>query len=218
MTRRILGSTCVAAMLAATVTAAQGSSQAPTQAPAQGNPQQRPADRNDPGTARSQTDQQVTLTGCVAREGATDVILTSAMTAGASANTSGGVTGSTSTAVTGSSGSAAGSATGTSGTNSTRYRLSGERDLDQYIGQRVEVVGRIEPSANTSPGTAATGGSGITAIKPPDSPTVGGGAAPSPGAPTGTGGASAGATTRSSTASLPKVTITSVRAVGGNCL
>ena len=45
MTGRILGSTCVAAMLAVTVTAAQGSSQGPTQAPAQGNPLQRPIER-----------------------------------------------------------------------------------------------------------------------------------------------------------------------------
>ena len=55
MTGRMLGSTCVAAMLAVTVTAAQGSSQAPTQAPAQGNSQQRPVERNDPGAARTQT-------------------------------------------------------------------------------------------------------------------------------------------------------------------
>ena len=201
MTGRILGSTCVAAMLAVTVTAGQGSSQAPTQAPAQGNPLQRPVERNDPGAARTQTDQQVTLVGCVARDGATDVILTSAMPASASGNVSGGVTGSTSTGITGTSGTAAGSATGTSGAVTSRYRLSGERDLDEYIGQRVEVVGRMDPSANTSAGNAPTGA-----------------ATPSSGAAAGAG-PSAGSAPRSSTAApLPKVTITSVRAVGGNCL
>ena len=98
MRRRILGSTCVAAMLAVTGAAAQGSSQAPTQAPTQGNPQQRPTERSNPGTARSQTDQQVTLTGCVAREGASDFVLSSAMPTAGSGNGSGGVTGSTSSA------------------------------------------------------------------------------------------------------------------------
>ena len=78
-----------------------------------------------------QTDQQVTLVGCVARDGATDVILTSAMPASASGNVSGGVTGSTSTGITGTSGTAAGSATGTSGAVTSRYRLSGERDLER---------------------------------------------------------------------------------------
>jgi hypothetical protein len=207
MTGRMLGSTCVAAMLAVTVTAAQGSSQAPTQAPAQGNSQQRPVDRNDPGAARSQTDQQVTLVGCVARDGATDVILTGAMPAGASGNSAGTVTGSTSAGVTGTSGTAAGSATGTTGAATARYRLSGERDLDQYVGQRVEVVGRMDPDAKASAGRAPAGGA----------------ATPSPGAVAGTSGASAGSTTRGDstavpTASLPKITLTSVRAVDGNCL
>src|SRR4051812_3089424 len=136
MTRRILGSTCVAAVLAATVTSAQGSSQTPAAAPSPGN-QQRPAERTTTPQARTRTDQQITLTGCVAREG-TDIVLASATPSG---NASSGAAGSTSTAPTGTSGSAAGAATvGTSGTAASRYRLSGERDLDQYIGQRVEVV------------------------------------------------------------------------------
>ena len=207
MTGRMLGSTCVAAMLAVTVTAAQGSSQAPTQAPAQGNSQQRPVERNDPGAARSQTDQQVTLVGCIARDGATDVILTGAIPSGPSGNNAGTVTGSTSTGVTGTSGTAAGSATGTTGTATARYRLSGERDLDQYVGQRVEVVGRMDSDAKAGGGSAPAGGS----------------ATPSSGAAIGTSGTSAGAAVRSEstaapTASLPKITLTSVRAVGGNCL
>lgn len=189
MTGRILGSTCVATLLAVAVTAAQGSSQAPTQAPAQGNSQQRPVERNDPGAARTQTDQQVTLVGCVARDGATELILTSAMAAGASGNSSGGVTASTSTGVTGTSGTAAGSPTATGGTTTSRYRLSGERDLAEYVGQRVEVVGRMDRSAKAG---AANG--------------------PSTGSPARSDSNTA------PTASLPKVTITSVRAVDGNCL
>ena len=209
MTGRILGSTCGAAMLAVTVAAAQ----APTQAPVQGNSQQRPAGRNDPGTARTQTDRQVTLVGCVARDGATDMILTGATPASASGNASAGVTGSTSTGVTGTSGTAAGAAVGTTGVGSSRYRLSGERDLEEYVGQRVEIVGRMEPGAAASAGVAATGSAGILGTPPPESPTVGGAGAPSPGAATGTSGS-----TQASTATLPKVTITSVRVVAGNCL
>ena len=97
MTRRILGSTCAAAVFAATVAAAQGSSQAPTQAPTPGNPEQRPADRAAVARPRINADQQITLTGCVMREGPSDFVLASASPSGTSGNISGGVTGSTST-------------------------------------------------------------------------------------------------------------------------
>src|SRR6187551_1481997 len=110
MTRRILGSTCAAAVLAATVAAAQGSSQAPTQAPTQGNPQQRPADRATSPAPRINADQQVTLTGCVMREGTSDFVLASAAPSATSGNISGGVTGSTSTGVAGTSGTSSSSA------------------------------------------------------------------------------------------------------------
>jgi len=162
MTRQILGSTCVAAVLAASVVAAQGSSQAPTAAPTPGN-QQRPADRGTTPQSRTQTDQQVTLTGCVMRE-ANDLILSSAMPSG---NASSGVPGSTSTGPTGTSGSSTGApAVGTTGTAASRYRLSGERDLDQYVGQRVEIVGRMDPDAVTgttgrTPGTSGLGTPGL---------------------------------------------------------
>jgi hypothetical protein len=146
MTRRILGSACTAVVLAATVAAAQGAGQGPTAAPTPGN-QQRPADRITTPTPRTQTDQQVTLTGCLTRE-ASDIVLASAMPSG---NASSGVPGSTSTGPAGTAGAAAGSpAVGTTGT-ATRYRLSGERDLDQYIGQRVEIVGRMDPDAVKAP-------------------------------------------------------------------
>jgi hypothetical protein len=247
MTRRILGSTCVAAMLAVTVSAAQGSSQAPVQAPTAGNPQQRPAERANPTTPRTQSDQQVTLTGCVVRDGANDFVLASAMPSGASGNVSAGVPGSTSAGAVGTTGSSSGSSATTTGTAAMRYRLSGERDLDQYLGQRVEIVGRTDGSASagatspatagvgtrsTSPGpTSATGSAAGTTSDSPRStaPTTGAttpgttsGPSTAPGGsastPSGnTSGAAAAIRSAAGQAPMQHVTITSVRALGGNC-
>jgi hypothetical protein len=222
MTRRILGSTCAAAVLAASVAAAQGSSQAPTSAPAQGSGQQRPADRGTTtATPRTQTEQQLTLTGCVTRE-SNDIVLASAVPSGPATNSSSGVTGSTSTAAIGTSGSASGSAVGTTGTGSSRYRLSGERDLDQYIGQRVEIVGRMDPDAaakspsgttdlgtpglgpqrGSGVGTPANGGVGTRDNSGVGSPSSSGVGSPSPTSSTGSvtpgaGTSAAGATSDS---------------------
>jgi hypothetical protein len=181
-------------MLAVSVAAAQGSAQAPTQAPAQGNSEQRPVDRNNPGAARSQTDQQVTLTGCVAREGSSDFVLESAVATGTSGNSSTAVPGSTSTAAVGTSGSAS-SSTSAATAATTKYRLSGERDLVEYVGQRVEIVGRMDAKVDAKAGASSA---------PSDSSR--GAAASAPGA------ASATSTP------MQHVTITSVRAVGGSCL
>jgi hypothetical protein len=199
----ILGSTCAAAMLAATVVAAQNPS--PTQAPTQGNPQQRPAERNDPGAPRIETDKQVTLVGCVAREGASDIILTGAAVtpAGTSGNGAGGVTGSTSTAPVGTSGAATAGATAATGpATASKYRLSGERDLDQFIGQRVEIVGRMDPGE---------------AAKAPGAPNASTGSAPASESAS-DGKSSTADTSSKASAPTPHVTITSVRAMGGNCL
>ena len=200
---KIIGSTCAAAMLAATVVAAQNPS--PTQAPTQGNPQQRPTERSETGTPRVETDKQVTLVGCVAKEGASDIVLTGAMAPSTSGNVAGGVTESTSTAPVGTSGAAIGGATGTAGSaTASKYRLSGERDLDQFVGQRVEIVGRMDPSdAAKSPG-APNASSG--------SATPGGAASDSKSSTSST------SSTPAASAPTPHVTITSVRAMGGSCL
>ena len=200
----ILGSTCAAAMLAATVVAAQNPS--PTQAPTQGNPQQRPAERNETGTPRVETDKQVTLVGCVAKEGASDIILTGAMAASTSGNVAGGVTGTTSTAPVGTSGATTGGATAATGSaTASKYRLSGERDLDQFVGQRVEIVGRMDPSDTAKSSGAPNASSG--------SVTPGGAASDSKSSTSGTSGSASAAS-----APTPHVTITSVRAMGGSCL
>jgi hypothetical protein len=201
---KIIGSTCAAAMLAVTVVAAQNPS--PTQAPTQGNPQQRPAERNDPGAPRVETDKQVTLVGCVAREGASDIVLTGAATpAGTSGSVAGGVTGSTSTAAIGTGGAATGAATATTGSAvASKYRLSGERDLDQFIGQRVEIVGRMDPG---------------DAAKAPGSPNASSGSAtPSEAGGDSNKSATSSSSTSAASAPTPHVTITSVRAMGGSCL
>ena len=206
MTRRILGSTCVGGMLAATVTFAQGSTQTPTQAP-QSNSQQRPSERTPATGARTQTDQQVTLTGCVMREGGSDFVLSSAMPSSASGNLSSGVTGSTSSGAIGTTGTSTSSATSGIGAAGTRYRLSGERDLSSYVGQRVEIVGRMDagtsatgngPTGSTrlgTPGigTLSTSGVGTPATSGVGTPSNSGVGTPSTSAP-GTSTPSAGAT------------------------
>jgi hypothetical protein len=175
MTPRFLGSTCAAVVLAATAAAAQ----APTSAPTPGS-QLRPADRASTPTPRIQTDRQVTLTGCVARQGS-DIILASAMPSG---NASGGVPGSTSTGPAGTAGTtSAPPVVGTAGSAGSRYRLSGERDLDQFIGQRVEIVGRMDPdavgvagkapAAPTPLGTPGLGRPGGSGVGTPESSGVG---------------------------------------------
>jgi hypothetical protein len=198
-------------MLAASVAAAQNPS--PTQAPTPGNSQQRPAERRETGTPRVQTDQQVTLVGCVAREGANDIILNSAVPTGTSGNAASGVAGATPTAPAATSGAAAGGTTAaaTAGATASKYRLSGERDLDQFIGQRVEIVGRMDPSAASNTASASAGSS--TTTPAPAAPSAGATAD----AKSSTAGA-AGASSATATAAIPRVTITSVRAMGGSCL
>ena len=125
----------------------------------------------------TQTGEQVTLTGCVQREAdyrrtqdagrggvagtgvgtANEFVLADAATASGGRATAG-----TSTA-----GSTNPSATGTAGTASTTaaYELSGpnEGKVGQYVGKRVEIMGRLKPAEVA--GAAPTGGP--TAGAPP---------------------------------------------------
>jgi len=230
MTRRILGSTCAAVVLAATMASGQGANQSPTQAPTAGNPLQRPADRATTPSPRTRTDQQVTLTGCVRREGANEFVLADAMPSGQPENLFGGVTGSTSTGVAGTSGTSAASPVPGIGSAGNRYRLSGERDLVDYVGQRVEIVGRMDAATATSGGrpTGSTdlGTPGLG--RPASGAGTPGSDANIPGAGTSAAGATSdstpGPTGSQSTAGraaaappTPHVTITSVRALGGPC-
>lgn len=169
MTRRVIGSTCAAALLSMSVAAAQVQSQQPSQAPVQGNSQQTPTERGQsdaqpgPAAATTPNSKDITVTGCVMREGTSDYVLSSAATPGGSANVAGGVSGSTSGAAIGTSGS-----TSTS-PKSNRYLLNGGGNLSTYVGQRVEVMGHVDTtgtvgtSGATSAGTAASPGAGITA-------------------------------------------------------
>src|SRR5689334_19394831 len=66
MRRRIIGSSCAAALLAFAVAATgQTSSQTPTQSPVQGNSQTPPSAQRSTSSPRTSTDQEVTLVGCV---------------------------------------------------------------------------------------------------------------------------------------------------------
>jgi len=118
------------------------------------------------------------------------------------------------------------------------YALTGDRekDLEQYVGQRVEIVGRVEGGANRS-GSAtgggmsgsgtATSGSGTSTTGTGTSATSGTSSAPTSGGTTTTGaetttGASAtgsrtGSASGQSFGNLQQVNIVSFRAIGGSC-
>ena len=168
MRKIVLGSSCAAAVLSLTavVGANQATSQTPTQSPVQSGTQgvgapgtrsQEPA--TTPSTAARSAAQpnQMTLTGCVAQGPGGEFTLNTAAAgssgaAGASGNISPGVGGSI---------SAGASATG--GTRAGMYRLSGQ-DFTKLVGQRVEIVGTVQPSTGSSSATAsATSSPGATA-------------------------------------------------------
>jgi hypothetical protein len=130
-----------------------------------------------PSAAQStQTGEPVTLVGCVQREAdyrrAQDAGRGGAAGSGVGvgnefvlANTSPvGTTGRASAGTT-TSGTATPSATGTGGTSPVAYELSGpnEGQVAQYVGRRVEIVGRLKPAAVA--GSGPTGGP--TAGAPP---------------------------------------------------
>jgi hypothetical protein len=111
------------------------------------------------------------------------------------------------------------------------YLLSGDREkeLEQHVGQRVEIIGRVEGGAGASSGYSGSGttasgtasgttGSGTAAT----GSTSGTGSATASGTPTGAGtttGASAAgsASAQGNVGDLKELTIVSFRAVGGSC-
>jgi hypothetical protein len=154
---------CAAGMLAFGVSVfAQTAGQQPTQ------PQPQPG-------ARSSSDQQITVTGCVQREAdyrrardagrggvagtgvgaGNEFVLTEATT---SSNKAGGARTGESTSPTGTAGPS------TSGL--TAYELTGpnEGQVSQYVGRRVEITGKLKP-AETNAAGRPTGGA--TAGQPP---------------------------------------------------
>ena len=231
MTKRIIVSSCAAAVLSiGAATAGQVNPQTPSQAPVQGN-QQGTVGQPRPA-ARTPTGDQITIVGCVAREGTgSEFLLSNAMMANSpSANIAGGVAGSTSadrpsgapgstvgTTGTGNAGVTGGGATPSAGasTRSTTsapgmtYSLTGDREkeLSQFVGQKVEIVGtpdgRASAPVSPSPDAAATPRRDRPAEAPPaaGNPTI-----PAP------GGASASGTTP-----VQRVEIVSFRAVAGTC-
>src|SRR5262249_44952823 len=144
---------CAAVVLSLSVAAAaQVNTQTPTQSPVPSNEQTAPSTPSSSSSAtRAQTGQQMTIVGCVAREGTSDnefVLNNASMVP--PANLSGGVAGSTS-ATTPKTGAAG--AIGTTGSTSTMtYVLGGskEKDLSQYVGQRVEIVAKADTSATAA--------------------------------------------------------------------
>jgi hypothetical protein len=153
MNTRFVWSTTTAAVLALGLTAQAQTPPPPSQ-----------PDRPRDTMAQSDTQKEITLTGCVqkadmtssspsgsttpsgapsARSGSDDAkyILASATMGAASA--------------TGTTGSTPGATAGTAGTGMS-YKLKGEEDdLAKFVGQRVEVRGRLEDKMGSSSGTAA---------------------------------------------------------------
>jgi hypothetical protein len=174
--------------------------------------------------------------GTTATSPASTAPATTAGTASGTAGTTGTTASGTATA-----GTASATATGTtsastpsaSASSSTSmasggkaYALTGnrEKELEQYVGQRVEIVGTLErggarsggygAGAGTGTGTAAGTGTGTaagTATAPGTTP----GTATGTTAGTGTMSGSAGASQRFS--ELQQINIVSFRAVGGSC-
>jgi hypothetical protein len=146
---------------------------------------------------------------------------TSGSATGSTSGTSGSTTG-TPGSMAGHEGHASGSMAGMHGAAgvASSYELTGDRedDLQQYVGQRVEITGTVEEANTPDPSMSGSSTSGAAG-------TSGSGAA---GTAAGTSGSSAGATgsesasagtSASGSADAPakRLRITSFRAVGGNC-
>jgi hypothetical protein len=150
-------------------------------------------------TSTAQQDQQVTITGCVQRE--SDYRRAQSAGAGGAVGTGVGVgnefilaeasmgsSTSTSSAV----GTAGGASTASAGSTKMAYELTGsnEGQVSQYVGQRVEITGKIKPAETGAAG--ATGG-------------------PTAGAPP------AGIDVTSKDLKLRELEVTSVRSMTGTC-
>ena len=169
MRRGIVGSSCLAGLLACAVAAAgQTSSQAPTEAPVQGGASQKaPSAQRSTASARTSTAQLVTIVGCVqlapkptAGNGSHELILADAVLSDQNPHPA---------ATTGenappdqSAQSARPPQTGAHGAATRSYVLTGteSKHLAQDIGHRVVVIGRVEggalPSADANDGSNQT--------------------------------------------------------------
>ena len=212
MRRKLVGSTCMAAVLSLTAVlgANQATTQTPTQSPVQSGTQgvgapgtrtQEPATTPSTTTRSAAQANPLTLTGCLSRgaNGEFMLMTASAGSSGATApsgNNSGSVGGSIS----------AGSSTTQPGARATAtaamYRLSGE-DFAKLVGKRVEVMGTVQPSTGTASSTASATSSG-------NSSATGAARSGAEGTVGTTGSASA-------TATMQNLTVTSVKEVTGEC-
>lgn len=166
MRRGIVGSSCLAALLACAVAAAgQTSSQAPTQAPVQGGASQKAPDaQRSTASARTSTAQDVTVVGCVqlapkptAGNGSQELILADAVLSDQNPHPAA-TTGENAPPDRSAQSTAGASETGAKGAAARSYVLTGteSKQLAQYIGHRVEVIGRVKggalPSADSHSG------------------------------------------------------------------
>lgn len=172
------------------------------------------------GPAASQTTAAGTGTGTMTGTGTA-----TGATTGTSTGTTGTTTGTAAGTTTGTgteTGTTAGTAGGTSmgaGMYGTVYALTGDREkeLEQYAGQRVEIVGTLKDSSGTAMGTGTATG---TATGTGTGTTSGTGTATGTGTTsgttaTGTTSGTAGAMQR--VGDLKEIEVTSFRAVAGSC-
>jgi hypothetical protein len=193
MKRQFLFGTMLSVALAVGVSA-----QAPQSGAGQSQPpSQPPAGQSQPPSDRP-SGQAMALTGCVQAAGSGS---TAAPGAAAGASSGGFVltnitpSSTAGSATPGAPGSPAGSPAGTTGSaRPSSYRLSGGDNLQQYVGQRVEITG----SASARPSGAG-------------SPSAGASTPGSPGSP--------GASASGSPSDMPTLRVTSVKPAsgGGSC-
>jgi hypothetical protein len=250
MKKILLGSSCAAVVLSLTavVGANQATTQTPTQSPVQSGTQgvgapgtrtQEPATTPSTTTRSAAPANALTLTGCIERGANGEFMLSTASAGSTGATGATGTSGNSSPSVGGS--ISAGSQPGArASASAAMYRLSGQ-DFAKYVGQRVEIVGSVQPSGASSTASATSSGSSATASA--DRPAGGASAGASAGATTESpragdrastsdssrpaGDPSAGATRPQSSptvgtsgaasATMQNLTVTSVKEVSGNC-
>jgi hypothetical protein len=203
-------------MLAVAASAAgQNAPQAPTPSPAPGSTQSAPAEQPQRETGgRSAAENQITVTGCVAREGdaaSNQFVLRNASmapaagaTAAAGATKPGAAVGTTGGEAPG---AKPGGQAGSTSAQGSSYALAGEREssLASMVGQRVEIVGQMARSAGAAGSAgAASGGADRAGQKPqPGEGAQPGQSAQRPAGPAG--------------GSMPELTIASVKPAAGTC-
>jgi hypothetical protein len=113
----------------------------------------------------------VTVTGCLAREGSGFILNNARMdtTAGTSGSTAAGATTSGTASTTGTNASAS-----MSNGPAMNWMLSGGDDLDKHVGHKIQVTGKTDWNASMShTSTASAAGAGTTATSPNPTSTAG---------------------------------------------